>query len=372
MSKRIFVIILMSGVLLTMALAACSVAPPPLPEPTFTPEIQVEPVSVGLVTAIGGIEEKFFTKQAWQGIEKAQNLVPIEASYEESATEADFAKGIDALTKQGADLIITIGEEMTEATSEAAKAHPDTDFAIVDASSSAPNVRGIVFDVFGVSYMAGYLAGGMSQTGVVCTYGAADTKNASDFMTGFVNGADYYRRQNGVDLEILGWNVNTKEGVLLNDQASEEAGYHVAGDFFDRGCDVIFAAARDAAKGSAKAAQEEGKMFIGATVDWYETFPEYGNVVLTSVMKNTDEAVFTTVISASAGSFRGGEDYVADLNNNGVALAPYHLFDARVSQGLKDEVNQVRENIQIGLLRPAEPWIYDKDNMPASEEEQSK
>ncbi len=367
MSKRIFVI-LMIGMLLTVALAACSVAPPPLPEPTSAPEVQVEPVSVGLVTAIGGIEEKFFTKQAWQGIEKAQNLVPVEASYQESATEADFAQGIDALAQQGANLIITIGEEMSDATHEAAKAHPDIDFAIVNAPSAAPNVRGVLFDVFGVSYMAGYLAGGMSQTGVVCTYGAADIKNASDFMTGFVNGADYYRRQNGVDLEILGWDVNTMNGVLLNEQATEEAGYHVAGDFFDRGCDIIFAVARDAAKGSARAAQQEGKLFIGTTVDWYEAFPEYGNVVLTSVMQNTDEAVFSIITSASAGSFQGGEDYIADLSNNGVDLAPYHLFDARVSQGLKDEVNQVRDNIQFGLLRPAEPWIYDKNNMPATEE----
>ena len=370
MSKRVFVLFVIAA-LLTVALAACNLTPPPMPEPTFTPKFEVRPVSVGLVTSIGGIEEKFFTKKAWQGIEKAQNLVPIETNYQESVTEADFAKGIDALISQGANLIITIGEEMVEETNAAAAAHPDIDFAIVDAASSADNVRGIRFDVFGVSYMAGYLAAGMSNTGVVCTYGSKDTRNASDFMTGFVNGADYYRRQNGIDLEILGWDVNSQDGIMLNEQASEKAGYHVAGDLFDRGCDIIFAVARDAAKGSAKAAQKEGKLFIGATVDWYEVFPEYGNVVLTSVLKNTDEAVFNTVVAASAGSFRGGEDYVAAISNDGVALAPYHLFEARVGQRLKDEVAQVRENIQIGLLRPAEPWIYSQHTISTTEEGKS-
>ncbi len=360
MSKKL-ALLLMVG-LAVIILAACSSSeaqpvftPTPAPE-AFTPE----PFSVGLVTAVGGIEEKFFTKLAWKGIQRAKNLFPIEASYEESVSEADFAKGIDALVAKNTDLIITIGEEMADATGAAAKAHPDTKFAIVDASSNAPNVRGVVFDVVGVSYMAGYLAGGMSQTGVVCTYGAADTPAVTDFMTGFVNGADYYRRQNGVDLDILGWDVYTKEGVFLKDKTSEDEGYQVANDFFDQDCDVIFAVAKDAAKGSARAAQERNRMFIGAVVDWYVTFPEYGNVVLTSVMKNTDQAVFDTVAAVAGGSFKGGEDYVASLNNNGVDLAPYHLFESKVGQGLKAEVNQVRDNILVGLLRPAEPWIYEK------------
>ena len=103
-------------------------------------------------------------------------------------------------------------------------------------------------------------------------------------------------------------------------------------------------------------------MFIGAIVDWYEVFPEYGNVVLTSVVKQTERAVFNTVAAKSGGSFKGGQDYVADLSNEGVALAPYHLFESKVGQGLKAEVNQVRENIQIGLLHPEEPWLYHQNN----------
>ncbi len=360
MSKKIILLLILG--LAVVILAGCA---PSEAQPAFTPTpvpeaFSAEPFSVGLVTAVGGIEEKFFTQQAWRGIQKAKNLFPIKASYQESVTEADFAKGIDALASKNTDLIITLGQEMADATGAAAQAHPDINFAIVDASFNAPNVRGIVFDVVGVSYMAGYLAGGMSKTGVVCTYGAADTEAVTDFMTGFVNGADYYRRQNGVDLEILGWDVYTREGVFLNDRTSEEEGYQVAQDFFQKDCDVIFAVAKDAAKGSARAAQEENRMFIGAIVDWYEVFPEYGNVVLTSVMKNTDQAVFDTVAAVAGGSFKGGEDYLADLSNNGVALAPYHQFETRVGQGLKADVNQVRDNILVGLLRPAEPWIYEK------------
>jgi basic membrane protein A len=362
MSKQRALLILF-GLTLLLLLAGCSTseAQPvvtPTPPPGFTPE----PISVGLVTAVGGIEEKFFTSLAWEGVQRARNLLPIEAAYVESASEEDFARGIDTLLNKDTDLIITVGREMAEVTEAAARAHPDVRFAIVDAPSTAPNMRGITFDVVGVSYMAGYLAGGMSQTGVVCTFGEEDVEGVTDFMTGFVNGADYYRRQNGVDLTILGWDVNTREGVFLDQRTSTEEAYRVTQAFFDQGCDVVFAAARDAGQGSARAAQEANRMFIGAVVDWYEAFPEYGNVVLTSVMKKTDDAVFATVAALAGGSFAGGEDFVASLGNDGVALAPYHLFESRVGQGLKEEVNQVRENILLGLLHPDEPWLYHQDN----------
>ncbi len=367
MSKR-FVAILLIGLLLTFALAACGAKAAQAPEATPAAETQLTPITVGLVTAIGGIEEKFYTALAWKGVQEAGNLFTIEASYKESANESDYAKYLDEFLSEKTDLIIAIGEEMSQAVAAAAKANPNDQFAIVDAESNAPNVRGVTFDVVAPSYMAGYLAGGMSQTGVVCVYGVQDSQGVTDYMTGFVNGADYYRRQNGVDLKILGWDVYEQKGMLLNNLANEEVGYHMAGDFFDQGCDVIFAVAKDAARGSAKAAQDEGKMFIGATVDWYDVFPEYGNVVLTSVMKNTDKAVFDNIVAYGAGSFKGGENYVGTLENNGVGLAPYHQFDDKVPQRMQEEIKQVRDNILTGHLRPAEPWIYDENNPPASEE----
>ncbi len=368
MSKRQLFILLIGLLLLTLSLIACSSQATPEAQPTPPPEAQMSPITVGLVTAVGGVGEAFYSALAWQGIQDAQNLFPIEASYKESSSEADFASYLNEYASENTDLTFAVGREMADAVADVAKAHPDAKFAIVDAESNAPNVRGITFEVVSPSYLAGFLAGGMSQTHVVCTYGEANTDLFTDYMTGFVNGADYYRRQNGVDLEILGWDVNNKEGVFLGNDASEEEGYQAAMDFFDKDCDVIFAVAQDAAKGSARAAQEQGKMFIGAKVDWYETFPEYGNVTLTSVMENTDKAVFDTILSYAAGSFEGGANYLGTLANGGVDLAPYHQFDDKVPQGMQAEINQVRDNILTGHLRPAEPWIYDQNNPPASEE----
>lgn len=366
MSKR-HLIILMIVALLALTLTACGAKNAPAPEVTPIPEAQIQSITVGLVTAIGGIEEKFYSALAWKGIQEAKNLFTIEASYKESASEADYAKLLNDFAAN-TDLTIAVGREMDEAVAQTAQAHPDASFVLVDAESNAPNVRGVTFDVIPPSYLAGYLAAGMSKTGVVCTYGAADTEGVTDYMTGFVNGADYYRRQNGVNLKILGWDVYDQTGILLNDQATAEAGHHVAGDFFDQGCDVIFAVAKDAASGSARAAQEESKMFIGATVDWYDVFPEYGNVTLTSVMKNTDKAVLDNVVAYAAGSFKDEKNYEGTLENGGVSLAPYHQFEEQIPQKMRGEIKQVENNILTGHLEPALPWIYDENNPPASEE----
>jgi len=368
MSKRLFTILLI-GLLLAITVTACGAKPTPTPEASSVTETQLNPISVTLVTDIGGIEEQFYSAQAWKGIQAAKNLFTIEARYEESKTAADFANLLEKSAAQGADLTIGTGKAMSQALESVAKAHSDANFAIVDAKSVAPNVRGITFDVAAPSYLSGYLAGSLTQTGVVCLYGEADDEAITEYMTGFFNGADYYRRQNGANIDILGWDPYNKEGVFLKDKTSQEEAYQVAKDFFSQNCDILFAAAQDAAQGSAKAAQEENKLFIGATVDWYVVFPEYGNVALTSIVKNTDKAVSDTVVAYSAGSFQGGENYVGTLENNGVGLAPYHQLADNVSTRIQDELNQVQNNILTGHLDPAVPWVFGENNQPAPESE---
>ncbi len=367
MSKRTIAIIIIV-MLLTVAVAACGAKNAPESEAAPAPAAQLNPITVGLVTAVGGIEEKFYSALAWKGVQQAENLFTIDAAYKESATEGDYAKMLDAFASD-VDLTVALGEEMSTAVKEAAAAHPDANFLIIDAESNASNVRGATFEVASPSFLAGYLAAGMSKTGVVCTYGASDEEAITEYMTGFFNGADYYRRQKGANIDILGWDVYEKSGVFLEDANSEDEGYAVAKDFFDQKCDVLFAAARDAAKGSARAAQQQGALFIGATVDWYEVFPEYGNVTLTSVMKNTEKAVYDNIVAYAAGSFQGGENYIGSLENNGVMLAPYHQFEEKVPKKMQDEIIQVKNNILTGHLEPELPWIYDENNPPPAEEE---
>ncbi|MFH1929756.1 MAG: extracellular solute-binding protein, partial [Chloroflexota bacterium] len=101
--------------------------------------------------------------------------------------------------------------------------------------------------------------------------------------------------------------------------------------------------------GTAAAVQERGGMLIGVDTDWVVSAPEYEDIVLTSVRKNMDVAVYTAIESAMKGTFEGGV-YVGTLANDGVGLAPFHAFDADMPAELKAELEEIKQDLIDGVI----------------------
>jgi len=315
----------------------------PAPEQTFT---------VGQVTDVGGIDDKSFNQTAWAGAQRAMEELPVEAVFLESQQQTDYEKNLNELISQNKDLIITVGFLLADATKAAAEANPDSKFAIIDSASSAPNVKGLLFDVAQPSFLAGYLAAGMSETGTVCTYGGINIPPVVEFMIGFQNGANYYSAQNGTEIEVLGWDNAANDGVFAGNFESTDDGRRLAEVFFDEGCDVIFPVAGPVGLGSAAAAQERGLMMIGVDSDQFLSAPEFGDVFLSSVLKKMDAAVFDTIAALVDGSLTLGDDYLGTLENDGVGLAPYHDFEDKVPAELTAQIEQVIKDIIAGKIDP--------------------
>ena len=315
----------------------------PAPEQTFT---------VGQVTDVGGIDDKSFNQTAWAGAQRAMEELPVEAVFLESQQQTDYEKNLNELISQNKDLIITVGFLLADATKAAAEANPDAKFAIIDSASSAPNVKGLLFDVAQPSFLAGYLAAGMSETGTVCTYGGINIPPVVEFMIGFQNGANYYSAQNGTEIEVLGWDNAANDGVFAGNFESTDDGRRLAEVFFDEGCDVIFPVAGPVGLGSAAAAQERGLMMIGVDSDQFLSAPEFGDVFLSSVLKKMDAAVFDTIAALVDGSLTLGDDYLGTLENGGVGLAPYHDFEDKVPAELTAQIEQVIKDIIAGKIDP--------------------
>ena len=74
---------------------------------------------------------------------------------------------------KGCDIIVSVGFLMGEATANAAKENPDSKFAIVDFAyeETIPNVLGLIYNTDEAAFLAGYLAAGVSKTGIVGTFG---------------------------------------------------------------------------------------------------------------------------------------------------------------------------------------------------------
>jgi basic membrane protein A len=122
----------------------------------------------------------------------------------------------------------------------------------------------------------------------------------------------------------LGWNSGEGDGVFVGNFESTDDGRRVAEEFLAEGVDVIMPVAGPVGLGTAQAVKEHGDAWIiGVDTDWTVSAPEYADIVLTSVLKNMDVAVFTAIEDASTSDFGGfgGELYVGTLENGGVGLA---------------------------------------------------
>ncbi|MFP3914005.1 MAG: BMP family protein, partial [Actinomycetota bacterium] len=160
-------------------------------------------------------------------------------------------------------------------------------------------------------------------------------------------GVRYYNQQNDADIQVLGWNPEEETGVFTGDFESLENGRNVTQSFIDEGADIVLPVAGPVGQGSAALAQEVGGIWIiGVDADWKETVPQYEDVVLTSVLKGLDVAVYDTIDAMVNGNYEGGTQNFG-IQEEGVGLGP---IDDSVDQALVDEVEGLQEQLISGEL----------------------
>lgn len=306
---------------------------------------------VRMVTNSGGLEDRSFNQSSWEGLQQAEEEHGVEAEAIVSTTETDLAPNVQQAVDSGCGLIVTVGYELADATLDQAGRNPDVAFAIVDETVEAENVKPVVFDTAQASYLAGYLAAGVSMTGVVATFGGGNQPPVTLFMDGFVDGVARYNEVHGTDVRALGWNKETQDGSFTGDFEDINKGKVLTEGFIDQGADVILPVAGQVGEGAAAAAVErDGVSIIWVDSDGYDTLPaEFRPVLLTSVLKNTQQAMVEIVGDVQRDSFTN-EPYVGTLENGGVELAPYHDLESLVPAELQGELEGIRQAIIAGEL----------------------
>ncbi|GAA4897859.1 BMP family ABC transporter substrate-binding protein [Tessaracoccus lubricantis] len=320
--------------------------------------------SACMVSDAGGFEDKSFNETAHNGMMRAKEELGITTNQIESNAESEYAGNVQAMIDANCDIVITVGFALANATEAAAKQNPETKFAIVDYGSfeGVDNAKGLLFNAAQPAFMAGYLAAGMSQTGTVGTFGGANYPTVSIFMDGFHEGVNHYNQEKGADVKVIGWDEAKQDGQFIggnNPFGDIPGGKNTANTLIAQGADILLPVAGPAGIGALQAAQESGGKVnaIWVDSDGFESAPEYGPVIMTSVEKGMDVAVFEAIKSALDGTFTS-EPYVGTLENGGVLLSEYHDFDSKIPEELKAEVEQVKEGIisgEIEITSPSQP-----------------
>ncbi|GEP25975.1 BMP family ABC transporter substrate-binding protein [Cryobacterium levicorallinum] len=328
----------------------------PAPTPTATPDVTEPEYCARMVTNSGGLDDRSFNQSTWEGLQEAATKYNIDTDAIVSTAETDLAPNVSQAVATGCQFVLTVGFELADATLAEATKNPDVHFAIVDEFVDAPNVKPIVFDTAQASFLAGYLAAGVTKTGKVGTFGGGNQPPVTLFMDGFVDGVAMYNDKHETTVEVLGWNKDTQDGSFTGDFEDVNKGKSLTQTLIDQGADIILPVAGQVGQGAAAAAIENpGVSIIWVDSDGYVTLPaQFQSVVLTSVLKNTSAAVVETIGADLEGSF-DNEAFVGTLKNGGVEIADFHDQSALVSAELVDELEQIRAAIIAGIITVTGP-----------------
>jgi basic membrane protein A len=368
MTKRMLVV--MSFVLVaSMLLTACGGAATPVPTeapttaPTDAPVVTEAPTAVPTeapkvfkaceVTDTGGIDDKSFNATGWLGLERAKTDMGVEIKYLESQQASDYEVNLNAFIEEGCDLIIPVGFLLADATSAAADANPDQKFAIVDVDYLAQtNVRGNGAKIEQATFLAGYLAAGMTKTGKIGTYVGILFPATQAFMDGFYMGMTKYNEDNGTSVQLLGWDPVTQKGLEVGNFESLDDGRAMGEQLLDEGADIIMPVAGPVGLGTlAVMTERKTGLLIGVDNDWSVANPDKADFILASALKKIDVFVYDSVKQVVDGTFAGGSAYYLTLENQGVGLQYGSAWDSQVPAELKAKVEALIAGIISGEIK---------------------
>lgn len=290
---------------------------------------QVPPgFSLGLVTDVGGIDDRSFNEKAWSGLERFAAEYGLARgagySYRESSSESDYLPNLSAFGKAGASLVVAPSFLFYEVLPVAAARYPRSNFLIIDSvaldrtDSVPPNVACAVFKEHEGAFLVGVAAGLKAKEAgrdVVGFLGGLQFALIEKYLAGFEQGV---RAVHPDALVLVEW-----AGSFID----PEAGRDLARKMFDQGAYVIFHAAGLTAKGAILAAREstvagDERWIVGADIDQYAdgVYAAGKSVILTSSVKRVDVAAYELARRAFMGVFPGGEILEFGVREGGVGL----------------------------------------------------
>ena len=297
-----------------------------------------EDFTPAVVFDMGSKFDKSFNEAAWNGAERFTAETGIPYREFEVTNPAMREQAIRNMARRGAQIVVAMGFAQAAAVEAVAREFPDTRFTLVDMVVDLPNVQSLIFKEHEGSFLVGMAAAMASKTGRIGFVGGMDIPLIRKFALGYVEGARYVNPdieiyQNMTGTTPAAWNDPTRGGELARSQ-------------FDRGADVVYAAAGGTGIGVYQAARDAGKLAIG--VDSNQNYLHPGTM-LTSMVKRVDVAVYEAFQSARDGSWKGGVQ-ILGLAEDGVGWALDAHNRSLVSAEMEAAIERARQDIIAGRI----------------------
>ena len=320
---------------MVLSLAACGKkenAPTPGPDPNG----ETEGLTVALVVA-GKLGDRSFYDSSKEGLDRMVADLGVTPIVIECNNENHDIQMKNAAEK--ANIVVCVGWEFYNVETIAPD-YPEVNWIWVDNATSAPvsNVLNITYAQNEGSFLAGYIAAKMSQTGVVGAVGGEDTDTINDFIVGYTQGAQYANSSIQV------------ETVYANTYDDPAVGKECALTLHEKKADVVFQIASKTGDGVFQAAQEKGFYAIGVDSDQKYIADD---VIICSMMKQVGNSIYEAVSDYISGdTSKWGTTWVADMATGFIGIG-YGEAGAtqQVPDSLKSEVEELAKKIVSGEIQ---------------------
>jgi basic membrane protein A and related proteins len=313
-------------------------------------------IQVGMAFDIGGLGDKSFNDAANAGLQQAiadglvceDNVVTNEAN----STGSDRDQNLQALADAGFNLVIGVGFAFSPGVNTIAPDYPDTSFMIVDGyatcgtacgltndAEAIPNVADYTFKEQEGSFLVGAAAVLKCQCKTIGFLGGQTGPLIEKFQAGYEAGAAQIDPEVEVLVEYIGDDTTAFNDPVKGEQLSTA--------MYDDGAEIIYHAAGASGAGLFNAAVEAQKFAIGVDSDQYLTAsPEQQPLILTSMLKRVDVAVFNSIEAVGAGSL--GSSQVFGMAEDGVDYATSNPEE--LTADITEQLDEFKQQIIDGTI----------------------
>ena len=176
----------------------------------------------------------------------------------DSIAQNEYYDSIAAYCAQGYNMIYAPGNQYTDAVLQAAEEYPEICFALLNGADSTPgkaangNVYSLLPDAQQIGWIAGALAGLMTESGTVAFIGGMELDTTKGKYEGYKEAAAYVGKQEGKEVKTL----DCPYAGSFDDSAK---GIEFAKTMIDQGADVFFGDASAVDSGARQAIDEYNK-----------------------------------------------------------------------------------------------------------------
>ena len=308
-------------------------------------------ITVGIIYSTGGLGDESFNDMAYAGIQQAVEDFGIDYQNAEPDAPADM----NQMQRQFAgdddiDLVCCIGFDHETDLVENAEEFSDQRFALVDAVVEADNVANYTFREHEGSFQVGHLAGLLTTTEYA--HGAGET-NTDDEIVGFVGGEEIAlieRFEAGyiAGVQYVDEDIETPSAYAgsWNDPST---GQEIATGMYDDGADVVYHAAGGTGGGVFQAAQSADRFAIGVDDDQSISAEDFSDVIVASMVKRVDTAVYESIEAVVNDEFEAGMNDLG-LEDGGVDAVTGQDFDGDLPDEIVDALEESRQGIIDGEI----------------------